>query len=169
MLSELEPQALGLYWPYRSEFNAVATFADDSNRAKLALALPFAQRAPVRMHYRAWSGATPTSVDDCGIPCADGAPVVPDVVLAPCVGFTADGYRLGYGGGYFDRWLAEHPHVTSVGVAWSVGEVDAPTFDAQPHDRRAVAAGDAAFIDAGRGRAVPRAIVHSHRGTLRER
>ena len=59
---------------------------------------------------------------------------MPDVVLVPCVGFTGAGYRLGYGGGYFDRWLAAHPHVVAVGVAWSVAELDPATFAAQPHD-----------------------------------
>ena len=139
VVEALEPACLGMYWPHRSEFNAVAALAADSLLAKLPLALPlalpFAQREPVRMHYRAWDGRTPTGVDDCGIACSDGAPVVPDVVLVPCLGFTASGYRLGYGGGYFDRWLAQHPGVTAVGVAWAVGAIDDVDFDAQPHDQ----------------------------------
>jgi 5-formyltetrahydrofolate cyclo-ligase len=60
--------------------------------------------------------------------------LVPEVVLVPCVGFTASGHRLGYGGGYFDRWLALHPYVTAVGVAWSVGRLDEGELGAQPHD-----------------------------------
>ena len=56
---------------------------------------------------------------------SDGAAVVPDVVVVPCVGFTAAGHRLGYGGGYYDRWLAAHRHVVAVGVAWSFAEIDA--------------------------------------------
>jgi 5,10-methenyltetrahydrofolate synthetase len=87
------------------------------------------------MEYRAWNGAAPTIVDECGIPASAGAPVVPDVVLVPCVGFTADGYRLGYGGGYFDRWLAAHPDVTAVGIAWSGSRIDAATLEVQPHDQ----------------------------------
>jgi 5-formyltetrahydrofolate cyclo-ligase len=135
VLAALEPDTLGLYWPHRSEFNAVARLRDDSAFEKLAFALPFAQRSPARMHYRAWNRQPPTAVDECGIPASDGAPVVPDVVLVPCVGFTPSGYRLGYGGGYFDRWLAQHPGVTAVGVAWSVGEIDDAVFEAQSHDR----------------------------------
>lgn len=134
VLSALEPDILGLYWPHRAEFNAVAAVADDPALAKLAAALPFAQRTPMAMHYRAWNGAAPTAVDECGIATSTGAPVVPDVVLVPCVGFTASGYRLGYGGGYFDRWLAQHPGVTAVGVAWAEGEIDDASFDPQPHD-----------------------------------
>jgi 5,10-methenyltetrahydrofolate synthetase len=101
----------------------------------LAKALPFAQRTPVQMHYRAWNGAAPTIVDECGIPTSEGARVVPDVVLVPCVGYTAEGYRLGYGGGYFDRWLAQHPDVTTVGIAWSGNRIDAAALAPQPHDQ----------------------------------
>jgi 5-formyltetrahydrofolate cyclo-ligase len=135
VLRDLEPESIGLYWPMRSEFNAAPVIAADPMLAKLPIALPFAQRAPVRMHYRAWNGAAPTTRDECGIAASDGAPLVPDVVLVPCVGFTAGGLRLGYGGGYFDRWLAQQPGVTAVGVAWAIGEIDAATYEAQPHDR----------------------------------
>ncbi len=135
VLSELEPESLGLYWPHRSEFNAAGALVDDSTFATLPLSLPFARRAPVQMHYRQWDRQPPGAVDECGIASATGAPVVPDVVLVPCVGFTPSGYRLGYGGGYFDRWLAQHPHVTAIGVAWSVSETDQAAFMPEPHDQ----------------------------------
>jgi 5-formyltetrahydrofolate cyclo-ligase len=135
VLLELEPELLGLYWPHRSEFNAAGMVQADAMLAKLAKCLPFAQRGPVQMHYRAWNGAAPTAVDDCGIPASDGALVQPDVVLVPCVGFTAEGYRLGYGSGYFDRWMARHPHVTAVGVAWSGSGIPASALGLEPHDR----------------------------------
>ena len=135
VLSALEPDMLGLYWPHRAEFNAGAAVAADSTLATLLSALPVAQREPVQMHYRAWDGRPPTIVDERRIPTSDGAPVVPDVVLVPCVGFTASGYRLGYGGGYFDRWLAAHPGVTAVGVAWTDAEVDEASLQPQPHDQ----------------------------------
>ena len=134
ILRQLEPELLGLYWPQRSEFNAVAAIRADSTLARLPMALPFARRAPAEMHYRAWNGQAPTLHDDCGIPACEGGPVAPDVLLVPCVGFTAEGFRLGYGGGFFDRWLALHPGVTTIGVAWSVGKIAAGGFDAQPHD-----------------------------------
>ena len=135
ILIDLEPELLGVYWPMRSEFNAPALFAAEPLRATCPLALPFARKQPVEMHYRRWNGAAPTSRDECGIFTSEGALAVPDVVLVPCLGFTRTGFRLGYGGGYFDRWLAQHPDVTSVGVAWSVGELDASAFGPQVHDQ----------------------------------
>ena len=135
VLRELEPEVLGLYWPIRSEFNAASALGADTGPSKWPLALPFTRRTPKEMHYRAWDGQVPSVLDECGIASCEGAVVVPDVLLVPCVGFTADGYRLGYGGGYFDRWLALHPGVTSVGVAWSCTQLDAGAYEPQPHDQ----------------------------------
>lgn len=85
------------------------------------------------MDYRRWDGRPPTVKDECGIPSSSNAAVViPDVVLVPCVGFTREGYRLGYGGGYFDRWLSRHPGVTCIGIAWSLAEV---SFAVEAHDQ----------------------------------
>ena len=133
-LAPHEPACLGLYWPMRSEFNAAAALAADVQFAKVASALPYARREPRTMEFRRWEGNAPTLVDECGIGASDGALVVPDVVVVPCVGFTAAGHRLGSGAGYYDRWLALHPHVVAVGVAWSMAELDAAMFVAEPHD-----------------------------------
>ena len=133
-LAPLEPACLGLYWPMRSEFNALAALDADRAFDKVARALPYARREPRAMEFRRWDGPAPALVDEFGIAASDGAVVVPDVVVVPCVGFTASGYRLGNGGGHFDRYLAAHPHVIAVGVAWDASELDAATFAAQPHD-----------------------------------
>ncbi len=133
-LAPLEPSCLGLYWSLRSEFNAVAAIDADPMLDKLARALPFARREARTMEFRRWNGAAPALADECGIPSSDGAAVVPDVVVVPCVGFTEAGHRLGFGGGYYDRWLAANRHVVAVGVAWAFSEIDVATFAARPHD-----------------------------------
>jgi 5-formyltetrahydrofolate cyclo-ligase len=135
VLAMLEPGCLGVYWPVRSEFNAPLALANDTACATLPLALPFVQKLPPRLHYRAWDGQPPRALDEARIPASDGAEVQPDVVLVPCVGFTAAGFRLGYGGGYFDRWMAAHPHATTVGIAWAFSELGAEDFQPLPHDQ----------------------------------
>lgn len=124
LLEQLEPELLGVYWPLAGEF--------DPGPLPWPRALPHARREPAAMQYRRWDGALPTAQDDCGIATASGAVAVPDVVLVPCVGFTREGFRLGYGGGYFDRWLAEHPGVTTIGLAGSAAET---SFPVEAHDR----------------------------------
>ena len=61
-------------------------------------------------------------------------PLEPDVLVAPCVGFDLRGWRLGYGGGYYDRTLAAMPApLPSAGVGYDCCE---RRLDPQPHDRR---------------------------------
>lgn len=134
VVASLEPECLGLYAAFRSEFNAAAALAADPRFAALPLALPYARRVPKTMEFRRWNGGAPALADECGIGSCDGAVVVPDVLIVPCVGFTDAGHRLGYGGGYYDRWLAAHPDATAVGVAWSAARIDLTTFAARPHD-----------------------------------
>ena len=68
------------------------------------------------------------------IPVPEARNVVrPDVVLAPLVGFDAENYRLGYGGGYFDRTLAAlAPRPVAIGVGFEVQHLD--SVYPRPHD-----------------------------------
>lgn len=139
VLAQLEPDCLGLYWPMKGEFNPRDAARTAQSAWGSRLALPYAEKTPVAMHFRPWSGEAPTVVDACGIPSTEGKPVVPDVVLVPCVGFTGEGYRLGYGGGYFDRFLADHPGVTAIGLAWDEGLLTRDALAPQAHDIRLMA------------------------------
>jgi hypothetical protein len=54
-----------------------------------------------------------------------------DAILVPLYGFNAEGYRLGHGGGWYDKFLATQPQAHKIGVGLEVGRVD---FTAEPHD-----------------------------------
>jgi 5-formyltetrahydrofolate cyclo-ligase len=66
-------------------------------------------------------------------PKARAKDIMPDVVFVPLVGFTAQGHRLGQGGGHYDRWVEAHPGRTKVGLAWDVQLVD--ELPLEPHDQ----------------------------------
>ncbi len=134
VLQQLEPDCLGLYWALPGEFNPNALALQAQRLLGCRLALPRARKSPPSMAYQLWDGQPPSERDDHGIACASGAPVTPDVVLVPCVGHTHDGYRLGYGGGYFDRYLAAHPEVVSIGLGWEVGDIPPERWTAGKHD-----------------------------------
>lgn len=67
---------------------------------------------------------------------AAGAPeIIPDVLVIPMLGYTRDGYRLGYGSGFYDRTIAamrQFKPVKAVGLAFSMQEIDAMPIE--PHD-----------------------------------
>ena len=88
LLTELEPETLGLYWPLSGDSNAPVALSEQMAVANVVIALPCAQRNPVEMHYRRWHGAPPMSRDECNMASSVGAVLVPDVVLVPCVAYT---------------------------------------------------------------------------------
>jgi len=99
---------------------------------RIALPVAVALRQPLR--FREWRPGSTMARGLWNIPHpADGTEVVPDVLLAPVVGFDAANYRLGYGGGFFDRTLAQlggAPLVFGVGYP----EAAIPTIYPQAHD-----------------------------------
>jgi 5-formyltetrahydrofolate cyclo-ligase len=52
-----------------------------------------------------------------------------DLVVVPMIAFDRRGFRLGYGAGYYDRFLSAHPRMTKIGVAFSCLEVEAVPAD----------------------------------------
>jgi len=85
--------------------------------------LPVVLERHAPMVFRVWTPGVPMPLDRHGIPHpADGEAVEPEMVLIPLNAFDDRGYRLGYGGGYFDRTLAVLRTV-AVGVGFEVGRV----------------------------------------------
>jgi len=65
-------------------------------------------------------------------PLGNEIPVLPSeirLVVVPMIAFDRRGYRLGYGAGYYDRFLSSHPWMRKIGVAFSCQEVDAVPAD----------------------------------------
>ncbi|GGD91718.1 5-formyltetrahydrofolate cyclo-ligase [Tsuneonella deserti] len=71
-------------------------------------------------------------------PLAEAEAVVPEVLIVPLVGFTADGLRLGQGGGHYDRWLASNPGTLAIGLAWDCQLVEDLPHEEHDHPLAAV-------------------------------
>jgi 5-formyltetrahydrofolate cyclo-ligase len=124
---------LGVYWPFRAEFDPRGV-VEWSVAAGRTVALPVVVDKKGPLEYRAWRPGE-TLVDGVwNIPVpARRELVVPAIVLAPVVGFDRQCYRLGYGGGYFDRTLAAlSPRAFAIGVGFEIQAIE--TIYPQPFD-----------------------------------
>lgn len=113
------------YWPFRGEPD-LRPFMDRMTARGARCALPVVVERATPLVFRAWRSGDRLERGIWNIPVpADGADVQPDVVVAPVVGFDPLCYRLGYGGGYFDRSLAAlSPRPRAVGVGFELARVD---------------------------------------------
>ncbi len=133
LLSTLDPAVLAFCWPFRGEPDLrgwIARWLQSGPPRRAALPVVTAPAAP--MQFRAWTPDAEMATDRHGIPYpATGETVQPDAVLVPLTAFDARGFRLGYGGGYFDRTLAA-VRPLAVGVGFELSRVD--SILPQPHD-----------------------------------
>jgi len=121
------------YWPIRGEPD-LRPLADwiEASGGRFALPLVVAKNQPLA--FRGWRTGDPLDRGVWNIPVpANGPDIIPDAVISPVVGFDAEGYRLGYGGGFYDRTLASfstRPRVIGVGYE----RARLATIFPQPHD-----------------------------------
>ena len=126
--------SVGLYWPIKHEINLLPWAHELERQSNLALCLPVVVTPKAPLEYWRWTPETGMKPGFWNIPVPIGRdPITPDLVLAPLVGFDAQRYRLGNGGGYFDRTLsALHPRPIAIGVGYEFAALD--TIKPQPHD-----------------------------------
>lgn len=130
---ELDRGPIGFYWPFKREVDLRPLVRDCVSRgARAALPVVVEKRAP--LEFWAWTPGDPLASGVWNIPIPETrAPLRPDIVLVALLGFDRAGYRLGYGGGYYDRTLAAlTPRPLTLGVGFECGRLE--TIHPQPHD-----------------------------------
>ena len=129
----LAGMTVGFCWPYQGEFDARFAIRHFRGRGAAA-ALPAVVAKAAPLQFRAWWPGAPMTKGVYDIPIPDGtALVVPDAAIVPMIGFDEAGFRLGYGGGYFDRTLAAAcPRPLAIGVSFEFARL--ATIQPQPHD-----------------------------------
>jgi 5-formyltetrahydrofolate cyclo-ligase len=133
------------YWPIKGEPDLRPLLAR-LHATGVTIALPLVETKAAPLVFRHWTPETKMVRGDWNIPVPppDAPVLVPDIALAPLVGWTAEGYRLGYGGGYFDRTLAAlAPRPFTIGIGFDSAHLK--TIFPQSHDIPL----DAILTDAG--------------------
>ena len=124
---------VSLYWPIRGEPD-LRPWMHALHARGVRVALPVVVAHGQPLEFREWQPHARLERGVWKIPFpADGAVVVPDVAVAPLVGFDRACYRLGYGGGFFDRTLASlEPRALAIGIGYP--ETELKTIFPQPFD-----------------------------------
>lgn len=124
--------ALGVYWPLAGEPDLQPAYAELADAGvRLALPVVIARDAPLA--FARWEPGEAMLTDQMGVAVPAALRLVerPGALLVPCLGFNTELYRLGYGGGYYDRTLEAAPRPLTVGVAYAAS---AAVFDGAAHD-----------------------------------
>lgn len=124
---------ISIYWPFRGEPD-LRNWVETVTASEGDLALPVVIKRAAPLIFRHWKPGDLLEPGIWNIPVpVNGDAIIPDVVIAPVVGFDSGNYRLGYGGGFFDRTLASFDRKPRVfGVGFSQQEI--PTIYPQSHD-----------------------------------
>lgn len=130
-VEEQHIQQLGIYLPIRGEPDLLPAFRQ-LHHSGVSLAVPVVITQDAPLIYAQWQpdtimieGAFRTQVPEQVIA------VKPQAILLPCVGFNTARYRLGYGGGYFDRTLSTQPDLHTIGIAYAAALC---SFEHEAHD-----------------------------------
>lgn len=137
-----EPNVVAAFWPLADEPDLIPLLSQWT-QAGFTVVLPRMGSLDEPLQFYRWrEGLTLVSGPFGVMEPEIGEPLLPDVVLVPTLGFTAQGDRLGYGKGFYDRTLAHLKTIghfpTTIGIAWATGDIRAidPDYCPQPHDQR---------------------------------
>lgn len=133
LIGDVAGQTVALYWPFRGEPD-LRGWAESVRARGGDVALPVVIAKAQPLIFRLWKPGEKLEKGVWNIPIpAAGDPVLPDIVISPVVGFDGGNYRLGYGGGFYDRTLAAMPRRPRIlGVGYAMQRI--PTIYPHGHD-----------------------------------
>lgn len=132
---------IGAYWPIKGEFDPLPALHRWKEDGELLdepqlrrIGLPVVDKLHGTLKFHAWFPGCPMEEDAYGIPKPKDTEVItPTLLFVPCVGYGLGGYRLGYGGGFYDKTLAAlDPRPYTVGLGYANGFL--LDFKPEPHD-----------------------------------
>ena len=130
-LQTQQVSSIGVYHPIRQEPDLHPVYNALSAQG-VHLSLPIIRGKDLPLEFVRWTPGETLVKDAMGTSePAHREFVQPQALLIPCLGFNAARLRLGYGGGFYDRTLAQMPRPLAIGIAYADALVD---FEGQAHD-----------------------------------
>lgn len=127
-----QPRMVAGYVAIRSELDPEPALKR-LHAAGIALCLPVVLGARRPLGFRLWAPGAEMTAGSFQVPIPlEDTPADPDLLITPLLAFDNRGYRLGYGGGFYDRTLAQRPHANSIGLAYATQKV--PRVPTEPTD-----------------------------------
>lgn len=125
VVGPLEGRRIAVYWPIRGEPD-LRPWMRKAHGAGARILLPVVESKGRPLVFRYWHPGCPMILGVWDIPVPDGTGTgIPDTVIAPLVGVDRDGFRLGNGGGYYDRTLVRlDPRPLLIGVGFAAASMD---------------------------------------------
>ena len=123
--------SIGVYYPIRNEPDLLQAY-NALHAQGVHLSLPNILGPGQGLEFLDWKPGDALIKDALGtsIPAA-GKRTTPQALLIPCVGFNTSRFRLGYGGGFYDRTLASAPRPLTAGIAYAAALAE---FVEEAHD-----------------------------------
>ena len=112
------------FWPLPGEID-IRPLLTALHAAGHPLALPHTPPRGQPLTFRRWQPGDPLQPGRFGTQISTGCAITPDVLLVPLLAFDHRFYRLGYGGGYYDRTIAALPGVATIGCAFAAQQISA--------------------------------------------
>ena len=138
LIGQLPGSIVSGYFPIRDELDTIPLLSGVINSGR-RVALPVIAAKATPLIFRSWQPGDALEPKPFGLqePLLGAPELLPEILLVPLSAFDSAGYRIGYGGGFYDRTLELYRStrkVTAIGVAYDEQEV--PSFQHEPHDQR---------------------------------
>ena len=126
-----------MYFPVKNELS-VLPLIDTAKKLNIKIAFPVCEKTTKTLIFKEIDSLDELKSADFGLlepcdTCKEAHLTQSSLCIVPALAFSHDGYRIGYGGGYYDRFLEDFPGV-SIGVAYR--ELTLESLPHEPHDKK---------------------------------